>query len=71
MEELRQRSIVSVLSVPIRLANRVIGVMTLSSKEPGRFTDASIPAITPIVESIGLTIGNARIFEVTRTNWET
>lgn len=69
-DELRQRHIVSVVSLPIHLANRVIGVMTLSSRTPNHFTEAQIPTLLPAAENIGLAVGNAQIFEVTRTNWE-
>lgn len=69
-EELRRRDIRAVLSTPIVLADRVIGVMTLSSHQPRHFTEDHLPLVHPFAKETALAIGNAHIFEVTRTNWE-
>lgn len=69
-EELQKLGVSSVVSVPIELAGRILGVMSLSSGKAGYFNESHIEALQPIAGEIAITIGHARIFEVTRTNWE-
>lgn len=69
-DELRRRNICAVLSLPLTLGDRTIGVMTLSSSQPRHFQDEHLPIVLPFTTEVALAIGNARIFEVTRTNWE-
>ncbi len=69
-DTLRKRRIQSVISVPLNLGDRIIGVITLSSHNPGQFSEEDVPFVEAIADKIALTIGNEHIFEVTRTNWE-
>jgi len=69
-DELHRRGFAAVISVPLGLGDRIIGVMSLSSTKPGQFGETHLRLLEPIAGEIALAIGNARIFEVTRTNWE-
>ena len=69
-DTLKERRIRAVVSVPLELGNRIIGVMTLSSQKPGQFKEVNVSFVKAVADKVALTIGNEHIFEVTRTNWE-
>lgn len=70
IDVLVSREVRSVVAVPLRLGDRVLGVMNLSSRTPGHFKNENLPLLETIAAKAAETIGKEHIFEVTRTNWE-
>ncbi len=62
-DDAREEGIASILSVPMLMRGRVIGVLRLYTAEPRRFTESESELISAITEIGAIAIGNARIFE--------
>lgn len=62
-EEAREEGIASILSVPMEMRGRVIGVLRIYTAEPRRFSQNEMDLISAIGEIGAIAIENARIFE--------
>jgi signal transduction protein with GAF and PtsI domain len=62
-EEARAEGIASMLSVPMLVKGRIIGVLRIYTAEPRRFSQKEIDLISAIAEIGAIAIDNARIFE--------
>jgi len=62
-EEAREEGIASILSVPMMMRGRVIGVLRIYTAEPRRFSQNEMDLISAIAEIGAIAIENARIFE--------
>lgn len=62
-DEAREEGIASILSVPMVMRARVIGILRIYTAEPRRFTDNELELISAIAEIGAVAIENARIFE--------
>jgi len=69
-QEAKQEGIASIVSVPIILRERIIGVLRLYTPVPCRFTQDDIDFISAIAMQSGLAIENAKMYEHVKTNYE-
>jgi K+-sensing histidine kinase KdpD len=56
----------SIASVPLRVQNRVVGVLTLFNKADGSFTEEDLDRLKAFANPVATAIQNARLFEETR-----
>jgi len=70
-QEAKQEGIASIVSVPILLRERIIGVLRLYTPVPCRFTQDDIDFLTAIAMQSGLAIENAKMYEHVKANYET
>lgn len=66
--EAKQEGIASIVSLPIILKERVIGVLRLYTSVPCRFTQDDIDFLSAIAVQGGLAIENAKMYEHVKTN---
>jgi len=69
-QQAKQEGIASIVSVPIILRGRIIGVLRLYTSVPCRFTDDDIDFLSAIAMQSGLAIENAKMFELVKANYE-
>ncbi len=62
-QEAIREGIRSILSVPLRVKNEVIGILRMYTSEPVNYTEEDLKFITAIAEQAAIAINNARIFE--------
>jgi len=62
-EEAKREGIASIVSVPITLRGRIIGVLRLYTSVPCRFTREDIDFLCAIAVQSGLVIENAKMYE--------
>ena len=55
----------SILSIPLRLNNEVIGVLRMYTAEPVKYSKEDLKFVTAITDQAAIAINNARIFEKT------
>ncbi|NJN79647.1 MAG: sensor domain-containing diguanylate cyclase [Anaerolineales bacterium] len=59
--------IVSWLGVPLIVQNKIIGLLSIDSMQPNRFTGEDINVATEFANQVGIALENARIYEETQT----
>lgn len=69
-KELAEEGIRSILSVPISLKGKVIGVMRLYTSEPRDFTDDEITFMASLAEQAALAMENARLYQKLKGEYE-
>ncbi len=69
-QEAKQEGIASIVSLPIVLRERVIGVLRLYTPVPCRFTTDDIDFLSAIAMQSGLAIENAKMYEYVKVNYE-
>jgi GAF domain-containing protein len=62
-DEAREEGIASILSVPMVVRERVIGVLRIYTSEPRRFSQKEVDLISAIAEIGAIAIDNAKLFE--------
>jgi len=62
-KEKAEEGIASVLSVPVQIYNKVIGMLRLYTSSPRSFTEVDIEFVSALGEMAGLAIINARMYE--------
>jgi PAS domain S-box-containing protein len=67
-KEAIEEGIRSILSIPMRFENRVIGVLRMYTSEPVKYTDEDLQFVTAIAEQGAIAIVNARRFEAAVSN---
>jgi GAF domain-containing protein len=68
--EARREGIASIVSVPIILKGRTIGVLRLYTAVPCQFTEDDIHFLSAVAVQSGLAIENARIYEGAKSHYE-
>ena len=63
--EAEREGIRSILSIPLRLNNEVIGVLRMYTAEPVEYSDEDLKFVTAIADQAAVAIVNARFFEKT------
>jgi len=69
-DEARREGIASIISLPVILRERVIGVLRLYTSVPCRFTEDDIDFLSAIAMQSGFAIGNAMMYERVKTDGE-
>ncbi|MBM4275330.1 MAG: GAF domain-containing protein [Deltaproteobacteria bacterium] len=69
-KEAQEEGIKSVLSVPINLKGKVIGVMRIYTAEPRDFTDEEITFLSSLAEQAALAMENARLYQKLKGEYE-
>jgi PAS domain S-box-containing protein len=60
----------SILSVPLRVKETIIGVLQAVDTKVGRFSSADLTLLDPLAAAAAVAIENARLHEQARTLWE-
>lgn len=69
-EEAAREGIRSVLVVPLRIKERVLGVMRAYSAQPRRFDPVATEFLTAVADLVALAIENARLYEALQARYE-
>ncbi len=69
-EEARREGIASVISLPVILREKVIGVLRLYTSVPCRFTEDDVHFLSAVAMQSGLAIENAKRYEHVKTDYE-
>ncbi len=56
----------SEIALPLKVADRVIGVLDVQSEQPNAFSESDIEALSILADQVSIAIENARLFEETR-----
>ena len=70
-KEAEEEGIVSIISLPLRIKGRVIGVMRLYTPEPREFSEEEINSAEALAEMGAIAIENARMYEKIKRDYET
>ncbi|MFH1523519.1 MAG: GAF domain-containing protein [Chloroflexota bacterium] len=54
-------------AIPLKISNRIIGVLDLQSKEKNAFTEADIAILATLADQVAVAIDNARSYEMAQT----
>ncbi|UCE82808.1 MAG: GAF domain-containing protein [Deltaproteobacteria bacterium] len=68
--EAKDEGIASIVSVPLRIKGRVIGVMRLYTPEPREFSEQEINSAEVLAETGAIAIENARMYERIKNDYE-
>ena len=69
-KEAQAEGISSIISVPLRIKGRVIGVMRLYTPEPREFSEEEINSAEVLAETGAIAIENARMYERIKNDYE-
>ncbi|MBW1981877.1 MAG: GAF domain-containing protein [Deltaproteobacteria bacterium] len=69
-EQVQQEGISSIVSVPLRIKGRVIGVMRLYTERPREFAEDEIQFVEALAEMGAVAIENARMYEGIKQDYE-
>jgi GAF domain-containing protein len=69
-QEAKKEGIASIVSIPIVLRGRIIGVFRLYTLVPCKFTEDDIQFLTAVAEQSGIAIENAKMYDHIKTNYE-
>ncbi len=64
-KEAQEEGIRSILSIPLRLNNEVIGILRMYTVEPVKYTNEDLKFMAAIADQAAIAINNARVFEKT------
>jgi signal transduction protein with GAF and PtsI domain len=70
-KEAKEEGIVSIISVPLRIKGRIIGIMRLYTPEPREFSEEEINSAEALAEMGAIAIENARMYEKIKRDYET
>ena len=68
--EAKKEGIASIISIPISLRGRIIGVFRLYTSVPCKFTHDDIQFLIAIAEQSGIAIENAKMYEHVKMNYK-
>ena len=69
-KEAKEEGIASIVSVPLRIKGRVIGVMRLYTPEPREFSEEEISSAEVLAETGAIAIENAKMYERIKKDYE-
>jgi signal transduction protein with GAF and PtsI domain len=69
-KEAEEEGIASIISVPMRIKGRVIGVMRLYTPEPREFSEEEINSAEVLAETGAIAIENAKMYERIKKDYE-
>ena len=69
-DEARNEGIFSILSLPLRAKENVIGVLRVYTGEARRFTDAEVEMVNKFAEQAGIAVMNAKLYQDIKEDYE-
>ncbi len=69
-QQIEENKIRSILSIPLKIKQRVIGVLEVVDTEVDRFTERHLARLEPLTASVTIFIENARLYEQARQSQE-
>jgi CheY-like chemotaxis protein len=69
-DEAKNEGIVSILSLPLRAKENVIGVLRVYTGEARRFTDAEVEMVNKFAEQTGIAVMNAKLYQDIKEDYE-
>jgi len=69
-KQVKQEGIVSILSVPVKLRDEIVGVMRVYTAEARRFTDADISFATAAANFGAIALESAHFYETIQTDYD-
>ena len=69
-QEAQKEGIASIISIPIILRGKIIGVFRLYTPLPCKFTQDDIQFLTAVAEQSGIAIENAKMYDHIKSNYE-
>ena len=70
-KQIKQEGIASILSIPVKLREEVVGVMRIYTSEPHRFTEADISFATAVANFGAIALESAHFYETLQTDYDT
>lgn len=68
--EAKDEGIVSILSIPLKAQNKVIGVLRAYTGESHQFTDTEMDLVNKLAEQAGIALMNARLYQDVMEDYE-
>jgi len=68
--EAKDEGIVSILSIPLRSKEKVIGVLRVYTGEDRQFTDKEMDLVNKLAEQAGIALVNAKLYQVVKEDYE-
>jgi signal transduction protein with GAF and PtsI domain len=68
--EAKDEGIVSILSIPLKAKEKVIGVLRVYTGEPRQFTDTEMDLVNKFAEQAGIALMNAKLYQVVKDDYE-
>ncbi|MFQ5881994.1 MAG: GAF domain-containing protein [Candidatus Methylomirabilales bacterium] len=59
----KEHGLTSFLGVPVKVREKIIGVISVSTKEPRHFTEEEISLLSTFADQAAIAIGNARVYQ--------
>jgi len=69
-EEAKKEGIVSILSIPLKAKEKVIGVLRVYTGEPRRFNDREMEMVNKLAEQAGIAVVNAKLYKDIKDDYE-
>ena len=69
-EQAKKEGIASVLSVPMKLREDIVGVMRVYTAEPRRFSSEDIYFVSAVANLGAIALENARLYEAAQKDYE-
>jgi len=69
-EEAKKEGIVSILSIPLKVEEKVIGVLRVYTGETRQFTNKEMDMINKLAEQAGIAVVNARLYKDIKDDYE-
>jgi len=69
-DEAQKEGIFSMLSIPLKAKERVIGILRVYTGEPRQFTDSEIELINTFAEQAGIAVVNAKLYQDVRGDYD-
>jgi signal transduction histidine kinase/DNA-binding response OmpR family regulator/HAMP domain-containing protein len=51
------------MGIPLIATGRIVGMLTIDSQQPGKYTPADLPLVTAFANQVAIALENARLFE--------
>jgi len=69
-DEAKDEGIVSILSIPLKAKEKVVGVLRVYTGESRQFTDTEMDLLNKLAEQAGIALMNAKLYQVVKEDYE-
>jgi len=69
-EEAKKEGIVSILSIPLKVEEKVIGVLRVYTGETSQFTNKEMDMVNKLAEQAGIAVVNAKLYKDIKDDYE-